>query len=61
MKRLDGLNLVGADIVELAPHYDPTGVSSVVAAKIAREVLLMMSPLHGAEAESAAAGQTVSV
>lgn len=42
LKRLRGLNLVGADIVELAPHYDATGVSSVVAAKIAREVLLLL-------------------
>ena len=56
LKRLDGLNLVGADIVELAPHYDPTGVSSVVAAKIAREVLLMMSPVQGAAPVANAAG-----
>jgi agmatinase len=36
-----GLNYVGADIVELSPHYDPSGVSSVTAAKIAREVMLL--------------------
>ncbi len=47
LKRLDGLNLVGADLVELSPHYDASGVSSLVAAKVAREVLLMMSPLRG--------------
>lgn len=34
-------SLVGADVVELAPHYDASGVSSVVAAKIIREVLLL--------------------
>lgn len=38
-----GLNFVGADVVELSPHYDPSGVSTVVAAKIIREVLLMGS------------------
>lgn len=36
-----GLNIVGADVVELAPHYDASGVSSVVAAKVIREVLLL--------------------
>jgi agmatinase len=33
--------LVGADVVELAPHYDASGVSAVVAAKVIREVLLL--------------------
>lgn len=36
-----GLNIVGVDVVELSPHYDPSGVSTVVAAKVIREVLLM--------------------
>ncbi len=35
------LNFVGADVVELAPHYDSSGVSTVVAAKTIREVLLL--------------------
>lgn len=38
------LNLVGADIVELSPPYDPTGISAALAAKTTREVLLL---LHG--------------
>lgn len=37
-----GLNIVGLDVVELAPNLDPTGVSSVVAAKIVRECLLTL-------------------
>lgn len=37
------LNIVGADIVELSPHYDASGVSNIVAAKVLREVALMMS------------------
>ena len=39
---LEGLNIVGADIVELSPHYDSSGVSNVVAAKLLREILLLM-------------------
>lgn len=30
-------NIVGGDLVELAPHYDPTGASSAVACKLLRE------------------------
>lgn len=40
---LCGTDIVGADIVELTPDYDPSFVSSICAAKIAREVLLLMS------------------
>ncbi len=35
------LNLVAADVVELAPDLDPSGVSAVVAAKIVRSLLLL--------------------
>ncbi|MBM5808918.1 MAG: agmatinase [Cyanobacteria bacterium M_surface_9_m1_291] len=34
--------LVGADVVELAPQLDPTGVSSVLAAKVTRSLLLLL-------------------
>lgn len=40
---LKDLNIVGADIVELSPHYDSSGVSNVVAAKVLREVALLMA------------------
>jgi len=40
---LDGLKIVGADLVELSPHYDPTGVSTAVACKVMRELLLLIS------------------
>ncbi|OON94650.1 MAG: agmatinase [Candidatus Epulonipiscioides saccharophilum] len=39
---LKGLDFVGADIVELSPHYDQSSVSTAVACKIVREVLLML-------------------
>lgn len=34
--------LVGADVVELAPQLDPSGVSSVLAAKVTRSLLLLL-------------------
>lgn len=40
---LSELNIVGADVVELAPHYDNSGVSTAVAAKVIRELLICMS------------------
>jgi agmatinase len=39
---LKGMNIVGADIVELAPDYDTTFVSSVTASKVAREILVLL-------------------
>jgi agmatinase len=45
MKLLKDKNLVGADIVELAPLIDNTGNSSVFAAKVTREVLLALQKL----------------
>jgi agmatinase len=39
---LEGLNVIGADVVELAPDYDTTFVSSVCAAKVAREILMLL-------------------
>lgn len=41
--QLSELNVVGADVCELAPHYDHTGVSSVTAAKVIRELLLALN------------------
>ncbi|MFP4457819.1 MAG: agmatinase [Clostridia bacterium] len=38
--KLNILNIVGCDINELSPHYDQSGASTAVAAKILRELLL---------------------
>lgn len=35
--------LVGADVVELAPQLDSSGISSVLAAKVTRSLLLLMA------------------
>lgn len=37
---LKELNIVGADVVELSPHNDPSGLSTAVACKVLRELLL---------------------
>ncbi len=42
LKRFETLNIVGADIVELSPHYDLSGVSSIVAASVIREIALLI-------------------
>jgi agmatinase len=42
LRTLEGARLVGADVVELSPHWDPSGRSSVVAAKVVRELILML-------------------
>lgn len=39
--KLRGLNIVGLDVNELAPAYDISGVSTAVAGKIIRELLIM--------------------
>lgn len=35
-------NVVGCDVNELSPHYDPSGASTMVACKIVREMLLAL-------------------
>ncbi|WP_069650502.1 agmatinase [Caloranaerobacter ferrireducens] len=40
---LKSLNIVGADVVELSPHYDNSGASTAVACKILRELVLAIS------------------
>lgn len=40
---LQGLHLIGADVVELAPNLDPSGVSTSCACKVIRELALLMS------------------
>lgn len=39
---LKDLNIIGADIVELSPHLDPSGTSTMVACKLIRELLLLI-------------------
>jgi len=39
--KLKGKNIVGMDLVELAPNYDNSGVSNIVAAKLVREMAML--------------------
>lgn len=43
----DGVNVVGADINELAPMLDASGVSTATACKVLRELLLTLSIKEG--------------
>jgi agmatinase len=40
LKALQSLRVVGFDLVELTPDYDPTGISSVTSSVILREMIL---------------------
>jgi agmatinase len=42
IKSVSSLNIIGADVVELSPHYDHSGASTAVACKVLREVILAM-------------------
>lgn len=41
-KYLSNFNIVGADVVELAPDYDSSGASTAVATKVIRELLMAL-------------------
>ena len=41
-KYLKNFDIVGADVVELAPDYDASGVSTAVATKVIRELLMVL-------------------
>jgi len=41
LKRFQGRRLVGMDCLELAPHYDSTGVSAITMAKTLREMIIL--------------------
>ena len=38
--KLPAINLVGFDVVEVSPPYDPSGITQMLAAKIVRELLI---------------------
>ena len=42
LPHLRRLNVAAADIVELSPHHDPSGASTILACKVLRELLLCM-------------------
>ena len=36
-------NLIGADVVELSPKLDNTGISSILAAKVIRSLIMLLN------------------
>ena len=38
--------IVGCDVNELSPPYDPSGISAATACKVVRELLLALPPFH---------------
>jgi agmatinase len=44
LKKLQPLHVIGFDMVELTPDYDPTQVSAVTASVILREMMLAFAP-----------------
>ena len=44
IRGLDGLDLVGGDVVEVAPPFDPTGNTALVGATIMFEILCVLAP-----------------
>ena len=43
LRGLRGLNLVGADVVEVSPPFDPSGATALAAANIAFELLCLLA------------------
>lgn len=43
IRKLKGITLTGFDIVEVSPPFDPSGITSIMAARIIREVLLYLT------------------
>ena len=48
VRGLDGLNLVGSDVVEVAPAYDISEITAIAAATIAHDILCLLAMAKGA-------------
>ncbi|ARU04380.1 agmatinase [Comamonas serinivorans] len=46
LRGLDGLNVVGADVVEVAPPFDPSGNTALVGATLMYEALCLLARSH---------------
>ncbi|MBL1101053.1 agmatinase [Streptomyces coffeae] len=55
LRRLDGLNLIGADVVETAPAYDHAEITCVAAATVAFDLITLMSKADKRNPDRAAA------
>jgi arginase family enzyme len=46
LQGLRGLNIVGGDLVEVSPPYDPAGVTALTGAQILFEILCLIAEAH---------------
>ncbi len=46
LRGLEGLNLIGGDVVEVSPPFDPSGNTAMVAATLMFEILCLLSKKH---------------
>ena len=46
LRKLKGMDIIGADIVELCPPYDPHGISANIVAAIGFEILCLLAESH---------------
>jgi guanidinopropionase len=46
LRGLRGLNLIGGDVVEVAPPYDQTGNTALVGATMMFEILCLIADRH---------------
>lgn len=51
-KDFTGLHIVGADLVELAPHYDASAISTALALKTMRELLVLIQNQYSGRKKS---------
>jgi guanidinopropionase len=56
LRGLRGLNLIGGDVVEVSPPYDPSGNTALVGATMMFEILCLIADRHFGAAAGAAAG-----
>jgi len=47
VRRLDGVNIIGADLVEVSPPLDPTGATALAGATLMFELLCVMASSAG--------------
>ncbi len=50
IRGLQGLDIIGGDVVEVAPPYDPSGNTALVAATMMFEILCVLADAHAARA-----------
>lgn len=43
LESLRGLRVIGADVVEVSPPHDPSGITAVLASRLVRDILIMFS------------------